>query len=191
MGISIHYNGSLDDPGKKDEFIEELEAIASELKWSSEKIEGNIDSHNLHCKGVLIGPHKKSEPLAFIIIDDGRLIDLPSLILGRIDDRYSWYNSIKTQYAPIEIHIAVIKLLKYIKKKFISSLEVIDEGDYWQTEDNDILYEKMSFVSSKIDLLGDMLDAQSANLKSIKSADELAGRIEKLLKQFWSKGKQS
>ncbi len=191
MGISIHYAGSLNDPNNKEEFINELEAIASELNWTSERIEGTIDSHALHCKGIVLGPHKKSEPLSFIFTDEGRLIGLSSLVLGQIDDKYAWYNSTKTQYAPIEVHMAIIKLLRYIKKKFMGDLKVLDEGVYWQTENKDILYEKMSFLASKIDLLGDILDAQSGNLKAAKSAEDLADRIEKLLERIRFKGKQN
>jgi len=44
----------------------------------------------------------------------------------------------------------VIKLLKYIQKKYVDNLEVIDEGDYWQTKDAILLKGKFDFLTEKM-----------------------------------------
>jgi hypothetical protein len=51
------------------------------------------------------------------------------LEISKGDDEFTWFNHIKTQFAPVEIHVAVIKLLKYIQQKYISNLDVYDEGE--------------------------------------------------------------
>ena len=56
------------------------------------------------------------------------------------------YVSVKTQFAPTEIHISIIKLLKHLKNKYILDLEVLDEGCYWETEDNKLLNKKFPFL---------------------------------------------
>jgi hypothetical protein len=40
---------------------------------------------------------------------------------------------VKTQFGPVEGHVALVELLSALKKEFFSDLEVRDEGDYWDT----------------------------------------------------------
>ena len=58
------------------------------------------------------------------------------------DDLKAFYTNttfVKTQFAPIDVHITIVKLLKYIKKKYFPSLNVSDEGEYWETGDEALL----------------------------------------------------
>ena len=45
---------------------------------------------------------------------------------------------IKTQFAPAEIHIRVVRLLKEIAPQFVN-LTVEDEGEFWESESRDVL----------------------------------------------------
>jgi len=45
---------------------------------------------------------------------------------------------VKTQFAPVDIHLAVIELLKLIEPCF-SDLTVVDEGEYFESGDVDRL----------------------------------------------------
>jgi len=47
--------------------------------------------------------------------------------------------SVKTQYAGIEIHQFVIDLFRYLSEKYFSSFELKDEGEYWETNDIEVL----------------------------------------------------
>ena len=100
----------------------------------------------------------------------------------RLKPKESWV-FIKTQFSSPDVHIRVIGLLKYLKKKYISNLEVRDEGEYWEKADFKILKEKMDFINSKINYLSSELS--SDRLGDIKglSAEEIAARIERLLKK--------
>ena len=41
---------------------------------------------------------------------------------------------IKTQFAPLEVHISVVELLQCLQPHFID-LQVVDEGEYFETRD--------------------------------------------------------
>jgi len=102
------------------------------------------------------------------------------LEFSKDNDEFTWFNHIKTQFAPVEIHIAVIKLLKYIQKKYISNLDVYDEGDYWQTGDEKILKGKIDFLNGAISQLSEVLN--SIEFEKDSSTESIADKIEEVLK---------
>jgi hypothetical protein len=97
-------------------------------------------------------------------------------------DDFSFYNHTKTQFGPVEIHVSVIKLLKYIQQKFNPNLEVWDEGDYWKTEDVRVLTEKIDFLNRAMDLLEDTLN--SMEIPEDADAETIADKIEEVLKKM-------
>ena len=97
------------------------------------------------------------------------------------DSELTYLNFIKTQFAPVENHIAIIKLLKYIQQKYISNLDVYDEGEYWQTGDEKILKRKIDFLNSVMDQLEDVLN--TIEIEEGSSAESIADKIEEVLKK--------
>jgi hypothetical protein len=179
MGITIHYRGKLNSPELRDSVCDELTDIAIEMDWKYYPIVNNKDS----VKGIIISPHPKSEALSFLFGKDGGLKDFRPWEYNnkneeKIDDSYL---SVKTQFAPIEIHIAIIKLFKYLKKKYISNLKVYDEGKYWDTEDEELLREKISFLNRMMDEIEGLLN----EVKTVKgeTAESFIKKIENLLSE--------
>jgi hypothetical protein len=74
-----------------------------------------------------------------------------------------------------------VGLLKYVKKRYVSDLQVSDEGQYWETGDIRILRERMEFIGKKIEQLSVQLSSARWGDVSALSADEIALRIEQLL----------
>jgi hypothetical protein len=93
----------------------------------------------------------------------------------------TWYNHTKTQFAPIDVHIAVIKLMKYLQQKYIENLNVTDEGSYWETGDAYLLKKKMDFLNAKMDELAGLLE--SIHIEKDDTAETLVNKIEKLLNE--------
>ena len=180
MGITIHYKGTIDKADKIESFVNEMSDISNEMGWKYDI----INDTKKHLSGIIIKPHEKSESLSFLFDTDGIIRNFTCLLFDDIDDGFSNIECIKTQYAPLDIHIAVIKLLKYIKTKYISDLFVIDEADYWETMDENILREKMEFLASRIELMRDVFDSHSKELGQTKSVEQLADKIEEVLKKF-------
>ena len=112
---------------------------------------------------------------------DGNLSDPMSILLildGTLQPEESWV-SMKTQFSNPDTHVWVIGLLKYLKKKYISNLEVSDEGGYWETGDRKELEDKMNFLNDKINFLSSAISSGSMGDLSDLSGDEIAERIEK------------
>jgi hypothetical protein len=53
--------------------------------------------------------------------------------------KYLYNLHVKTQYAGSEIHMLIIHLLKYLNSKYFTDFNLIDEGQYWETGDKDLL----------------------------------------------------
>jgi len=138
---------------------------------------------NLGLKGILLKPDVPAESLSFLFDREGNLRSLmgPIFILeGTLPPEDAWV-FVKTQFAPPEVHVWMVGLLKYVKKHYISDLEVSDEGQYWETGDIRILRERMAFLDRKMDELTARLSSARLGDVSRLSPDELAAKIEDLL----------
>ncbi|MBN2355773.1 hypothetical protein JXO59_06645 [candidate division KSB1 bacterium] len=199
MGITIHFQGSLKDTNQVKELVEEMVDISKSLEWEWQVLDedwtmpmtarlvhskdgAEIIGH-LPIKGISINIHPDCEPLMLFFDSNGAITTPISMILfdeGKIE-RNAISSSVKTQFAPADIHITIIKLLKYLKKRYIPDLNVIDEGEYWQSEDEEQLMKKQAFLNEKIDAVKDVL----STIKKDKNytAERLADLIEKILKK--------
>ena len=88
--------------------------------------------------------------------------------------------TVKTQFLSAEMHVIIIGLLKYIKERHLPKLEVMDEGEYWETGDYRILEDKMRVIQGKINYLSRELSSEYLGDMAGLSADEIATRIERL-----------
>ncbi len=182
MGVTIHYKGSINKHDDIDKLISELTDISKEMNWKFDI----IDFSEKGAKGVIINPHEACESFTLVFNKENAIINTLSLAFDDVDDTFS---HIKTQFAPVEIHVAIIKLLKHVKLKYINDLEVFDEGDFWDTMDKNILIEKMNLVQSHIDFVGDVLNASANELGNSESAESLGDKIEDILKKIGHKRK--
>ena len=201
MGVSIHYRGRLKDIQNVKSICDELVAIADKMNWPHTRLDedwsqatnasievteqsSQITGH-LPLKGISLTPHPKCETLQFFFDAGGRLRDPVSTVnfngetLKPVD---AWI-SVKTQYAGPETHIWIIGLLKYLKKLHLQNLEVLDEGQYWETGNFKKLKEKMEFVGEKIQAVGAVLSRVTKGHIESYSAEEIASIIEALLRE--------
>ena len=94
------------------------------------------------------------------------------------------FNFVKTQFASPEIHIIIVKLLRYLKEKYFQRFEVIDEGKYWETGDEDLLAEKMEFLSQKMNALAQALEDSWIEVEPGDSDLDILVKIEKILREM-------
>jgi hypothetical protein len=178
--------------------MEEIHDIANTMGWPSSTLDddwttppnasfqsGGVIEGNLGLKGIKITPHHKSESLCLFFDRDGNLRCPMGVLLildGNLKSEDAWV-SMKTQFSNPETHIWVIGLLKYLKKKYISNLEVSDECGYWDTGDRKKLEDNMNFINEKIDYLSSAISSGSMGNLSNLSADEIANRLEQMFKK--------
>ncbi|MFQ5457226.1 MAG: Imm70 family immunity protein [Myxococcota bacterium] len=158
MGVTIHYRGTLRDPRKLDEFCAELRSLVEPWGWearpyetASRKIRIMVYATGRHegravagrllstytARGLVLLPHFACEPIPFLVeTHSGLLMDLEAPPPGSTIETGS---RVKTQFAPIEVHVRTCKLLYEIRERFIPDLAVSDEGDYFRTGDREIL----------------------------------------------------
>src|SRR5258708_15910814 len=134
MCLSIHYNGRIKDVNLIPKLVDEVQDISTSLQWNYHLFDDEL------VKGISFSP-PECEPLFFTFSKDGVLC---SPILLRPDGYQDNIHpattiSVKTQFACIDAHKAVIKLLRHLKANYFSEFELNDEGGYWESDDEKIL----------------------------------------------------
>ena len=195
MGVSIHYRGKLNDTAMLPALCDEVGDIADSLGWPATTLDddwstppdatlkngGKVEGH-LGLKGIQITPHPDSEPLVLFFDRDGRLRSPMTMLLildGTLQPETAWV-PMKTQFSTPDTHVCVVGLLKYLKKRYISNLEVSDESEYWDTGDRRKLEDDMSLLNGKLQRLSGAISSGSMGDLTGLSADEIASRIEQL-----------
>lgn len=183
MGLSIHYSGWLRNESLLEELISETEDICKSLGWPYNIIrEPNPEQIN----GICFSP-ENCEPVFLTFLSGGRLCSLVNLMNkdiydGNVLDKELMFTaSTKTQYAGMDAHIAVIKLLRYYKEKYFENFELSDEGNYWET--NDVKELELQFARYNF-IVNSVTEALSKMPKiEGESATSLADRIEEMFKK--------
>src|SRR6187200_2635774 len=136
MGLTIFYSGKIRDMRLLPALTEEVMDICDNIHWISGYFnpvpEIPLTGFQFHPPG--------SEPIFMTFRNDGMLAD-PIYFIFR-DDPFAppdpreefWLSSV-TQYAGMNAHMALIKLLKYLSRKYFDSFELIDVSEYWETGD--------------------------------------------------------
>ena len=89
--------------------------------------------------------------------------------------KYLYQVFVKTQYAGIQIHMLIINLFRYLSKKYFLNFKMFDEGQYWETGDEDQLKEIFSRFNKLIDSVSKSL--QNFPAKPGESIESLCDRL--------------
>lgn len=117
-GVTIHYEGTAETAAAAKAVIAAAVAFARGRWWPVTTL-GD---------GVVLRPHERSEPIELRF--QGRTL------------RPSW---VKTQFAGVATHLAVIDLLRRLVP-MLRTLSVEDEGGYWETGDRGVLLDAFQEV---------------------------------------------
>ena len=180
MGLSIHYSGYILQADLIKPLTDEVVDICTDLEWGFHVIE------NEEISGVVFSP-QECEPISLTFNQDGRLLSPQNITVKdiydgeRLDKELIFTTSTKTQYAGMDAHIAVIKLLRHLSKKYMKNFTLKDEGLYWETNDEKVLADQFDAYNSALDIISEELQ----NMPDVpgESFESLADRIERLLKE--------
>lgn len=164
MGITIHYSGKLDDSRVLPPLLVEARHFCFQRRWRyidvDDRIIGKLDdgtSVDDVLRGIIIRPHPNSESVYLTFNQNGELcFYIPQATPGHF-----WENKLlftKTQFAPLDVHISICELLALIRDKYFPSLQVIDEGEYWETRDLTRLARNFETLNTLIDQIADALN---------------------------------
>lgn len=199
MGVTIFYRTRQQDEEKVRKMTEEIRDIAETMdwpyrtfdeNWSEGPITDTLDDsegnpkyvfRRYPLKGIFFRPHPDSEYVYMLFRPDGQLT---SFLQAEIDadypaDGWSWT---KTQFAGADTHIALIKLLRYLRDKYLHDLEVNDEGGYWESDDRQELARRLLMIDTGIEVLTGAVNNMPP--EDIRDEDKLLKRIEEVLRQL-------
>lgn len=170
MGITIHYSGRFNPAATLSNMIEEVEEIASIYQWPFRSFEREFDDDDAlgletytdKIYGIGFTP-PESETVFICFLSNGRMSSPVNLMIWanseKEEEKQYLYNVFaKTQFAGPAVHKTVVQLLKYIESKYLLDLDVHDEGNYWNTLDEQLLEKTFVEYGSLIDAFKNMLE---------------------------------
>ena len=198
MGITIHYRGQLKSSDLIELFCNELKKIATLMEWPYTTLDNDFkiptDAHlewndlgceivgNLALKGISLIPNKCSS-LDFLFDQNGFLRNPIDMITQEsFNNENPPFLFIKTQFAPVDTHIALIKIFRYLKRKYFQFFEVNDEGRYWETGDEKLLKEKIAFLAQKMDAVSQAFENSYLELEPGDSDLDILAKLDKILR---------
>lgn len=182
MGLSIHYSGTIRSSEMIKELASEVAEICQSLNWSFNIIDDNGDE----IEGIVFSP-EKSEPTCLTFHTNGKLCspfglkNKEAYIAHGLDPELMYMCHTKTQYAGPDVHIAIVKLLRYVSKKYLENFKMYDESMYWDNSDEQLTYKRFGEHNALVDSMADSLSCMEP--KPNETPEGLADRIEILLNE--------
>jgi len=205
MGITIHYRGKIDRIEDVAQLSGELKEFAEILGWDSRQwtenwhlpnsaaLEKSRDglslSGHIPIRGISLFPDPNCEPLFLTFCKNGSLASSMNMVVmadEKMDSEGLWLST-KTQFASTNIHIAIVKLLRFVKTKYISNLEVHDDGGYWETGDVAKLEDLFQKIGAAIESFPDMLNLIPKKELKNRTPEEIADFVEDIIRKKFGK----
>ncbi len=168
MGLTIYYRGKLKETVKISQLLDEAIDICHEIGWRYDLIHR---SNIMPAEGILFSL-EKSEPVWLTFLPNGKMYNPTHFMFSRnpeeiehVDEEEHKWNFTKTQYAGVEAHMAIIRVLKYLSEKYFEEFELRDESYYWETGD-EVLCRK------RFDEYNFIVDMMAKGLQSLGSVTE-------------------
>ncbi len=182
MGITIAYRGGLSDLTRIEDFEDRIVDLALELGgqvqiWRSW---ADADSDRM-VRGVLLNLAPGQETTSLLIAPEGWLIGLSEIQdaeRGRLSEPPLCF--VKTQFGPVDGHLALIELLTDLKRDFLPDLEVWDDGGHWERRDLSELVQKHSLMKAAIDGLAVGLQQYGLSREAAQDPDLLQRHVERV-----------
>lgn len=162
MGLSFHYSGRIANPESLSDLIEEVVDICKVYHWKYFIFDRQFPPNSIgkpdytDCLyGICFTP-PECETVDVSFLSNGRMSG-PILLQNWgdsdvIEERYYLYLiSVKTQYAGMDIHRNIIQLFRYLNEKYLADFTMSDEGEYWETNDVNVLKRNFKRYTDLID----------------------------------------
>jgi hypothetical protein len=182
MGVTIFYRGSLADLDRIVDFEDRAIDLALELGGQA-RVWRTTDDDNPQrvVRGVLLNLFPGQETFSLLVSPEGWLVgmaDIEDAERGKLAEPP--YCFVKTQFGPIEGHVALIEMLTMLKKEFLPDLEVSDEGEYWEGRDLELLTRNFRQVQAAIDGMAEGLERHGLSAEAAEDREILLKRIERI-----------
>jgi hypothetical protein len=143
MGVTIHFEGKLKGGAEYSSLLDIVRNFAALQGWPVEDLSESERSlqrvrDEQDCdyvgitKGLIVYPHAECEPLIL-----------------EFDESFYIQEYCKTQFAGPQVHMAIVRLLRSLHSSF-EVLNVEDEGEYWDSGDEETLVGQMQSIDAQI-----------------------------------------
>jgi hypothetical protein len=185
MGVTIAYRGRFPDLTRIEDFEDRLFDFALEMggmariwrTWADDNPERMV-------RGIILDLAPGQESTSLLISPEGWLIGLAEIEdaeEGRLDEPPWCF--VKTQFGPVEGHVALVEMFTALKRDFLPDLEVSDEGGYWETRDLAELTRRQSFLKAAIDGLAEGLSRYGLSHEAAEDPEILLRHVERVAAQ--------
>jgi hypothetical protein len=185
MGVTIHYRGRLADLTRIEDFEDRLLDLALEVGGQAQIWRSHADQDPRRVvRGIILNLAPGQDSTSLLVSPEGWLIgltDIEDAERGRLTEP-PWCFT-KTQFGPVEGHVALVEMLAELRREFVPDLEVSDEGGYWETRDLAELGRRRGVVQQAIDAMADGLQRHGLSREAAEDPDILMRRIERIAAQ--------
>jgi hypothetical protein len=185
MGISIAYRVRLADLSRVEDFEDRLLDLALEMGGMARIWRSSDDANpERMVRGVILDLAPGQESTSMLLSPEGWLIglvDIEDAERGQLTGP-PWCFT-KTQFGPLEGHVALAEMLSELRREFLPDLEVTDEGGYYETRDLWQLQQRFSLMREAISGLADGLRHHGLSSEAAEDPEIVLGRIERVAEQ--------
>jgi hypothetical protein len=185
MGITIHYRGRMADLERVEDFEDRVLDLALELGGMARIWRSAADDNPRRVvRGVVLNLAPGQETTSLLISPEGWLVPLMQIEdaeAGRLTEPPWCF--VKTQFGPLEGHVALVEVLTALRREFLPDLEVHDEGEYWETRDFAKLAKRFGQVQAMIDGLAEGLRRNRLSAEAAEDMEIVLKRIERVAAQ--------
>jgi len=169
MGLTIHYNGRFKQGASLPDMIEEVKNVAEVHQWKYHIYDTDFprdslgkEEYNDRIYGIQFTP-PECESVQFTFLSNGRMGSAFGLQCYGHDTtakehEYLYMLFTKTQFAGPEIHKFVVELFRYMQDKYFDEFNVMDEAEYWETNNEEKLHQLFGYTTAVIEGLSNALD---------------------------------
>ena len=185
MGMTIAYRGRLADLTRIEDFEDRLVDYALETGGLARIWRSRADANpERMIRGVILDLAPGQESTSLLLSPEGWLIgltDIEDAENGRLTEPPWCF--VKTQFGPIEGHVALVEMLAALKREFLPDLEVSDDGGYWETRDLAALVRNHALTQAAIDGLTAGLQRHGLSREAAEDPNILLRHIERVAEQ--------
>lgn len=166
MGLSFQYKGKLREPESLKKIIEEVTDIAKANRWSyyvfEEAFPNSVFSFDSNCDaiyGICFSP-PNCEVVCLTFLSNGEMCPFYNFELSEVAQKNpeGVYLSVKTQFAGPQIHKQLMAIFDYLNKRYFENFDLIDEGNYWETKNEQLLEETFKRYTNLIEGFDSLLE---------------------------------
>jgi len=171
MGITLFYKGRIKSAELLPKLIEEVKDIAMANKWHYHGFNDTFPENSLgkesfddELYGISFTP-PGCETLDLVFLSNGKLASVLNFCMNRHSPDFELIDGTfaKTQFAGFEVHKLLVHMLDHISKKYLDNFEMMDEANYWETRDEEVLRKNFELLDNLINSFQNRLETIPMN----------------------------